>query len=152
MKFASSILLLVGTASALAPALNAGSRSSALSAKPKVFIVGEAGTTGTQVSSRLEKRDDLEIISPPADLRKDPATRKKFINDADAVILCTSHVVCGWLVGWLLQEENCDWSTVMTPNLSFCIDLYKKYPNIILLVVVTQQVSLTMHPSRQLLG
>ena len=91
MKFASSILLLAGTASAFAPALNAGSRSSALSAKPKVFIDGEAGTTGIQVFSRLEKRDDLEIISPPADLRKDPATRKKFINDADAAGLAELH-------------------------------------------------------------
>jgi hypothetical protein len=56
----------------------------------KVFIDGEAGTTGLQVRQRLEARDDLEVISPPADLRKDEATRKKFINEADAVILCTS--------------------------------------------------------------
>lgn len=55
----------------------------------KVFIDGEAGTTGLQVRERLSGRDDLEIISPPADLRKDEDTRKKFINEADAVILCT---------------------------------------------------------------
>lgn len=54
----------------------------------KVFIDGEAGTTGLQVRQRLEARDDLEIISPPSDLRKDEATRKKLINEADAVILC----------------------------------------------------------------
>jgi N-acetyl-gamma-glutamylphosphate reductase len=54
----------------------------------KVFIDGEVGTTGIQVRDRLSKRDDLEIISPPSDLRKDEATRKKFINEADAVILC----------------------------------------------------------------
>lgn len=56
----------------------------------KVFIDGEAGTTGLQVRDRLSTRDDLEIISPPSDLRKDEATRKKFINEADAVILCKS--------------------------------------------------------------
>jgi hypothetical protein len=56
--------------------------------KKKVFIDGEAGTTGLQVRQRLEGRDDLEIISPPDDLRKDADTRKKFINMADAVILC----------------------------------------------------------------
>ena len=93
MKFTASILLLASTASAFAPALNTESRASALLAKPKVFIDGEAGTTGIQVFGRLEKRDDLEIISPPADLRKDPETRKKFINDADAVILCTSQII-----------------------------------------------------------
>ena len=63
-------------------------RQSPLNAKKKVFIDGEAGTTGLQVRSRIEARDDLEIISPPSDLRKDEATRKKFINEADAVILC----------------------------------------------------------------
>ena len=57
--------------------------------KPKVFIDGEAGTTGLQVRDRLAKREDLEIISIPDDLRKDEATRKKLINEADAVILCT---------------------------------------------------------------
>lgn len=60
-----------------------------LFAKPKVFIDGEVGTTGLQVRERLEKRNDLEIISAPFDLRKDEATRKKLINEADCVILCT---------------------------------------------------------------
>ena len=64
------------------------SSSSSLWAKPKVFIDGEAGTTGIQVYERLNARDDLEVISAPFELRKDEATRKKLINEADAVILC----------------------------------------------------------------
>ena len=56
--------------------------------KYKVFIDGEAGTTGIQVRGRIEARDDLEIISAPDELRKDEATRKALINEADAVILC----------------------------------------------------------------
>ena len=89
MRF-SSIVLLASSVSAFSPSvpLQASSRSWALFAKPKVFIDGEAGTTGIQVRGRLEKRDDLEIISPPSELRKDPETRKQFINEADAVILC----------------------------------------------------------------
>jgi hypothetical protein len=59
-----------------------------LSAKKKVFIDGEVGTTGIQVRDRLSQREDIELISPPTELRKDPETRKKYINDADAVILC----------------------------------------------------------------
>ena len=62
--------------------------STSLSAKHKIFIDGEAGTTGLQVRGRIEARDDLEIISPPFELRKDEATRKKLINEADCVILC----------------------------------------------------------------
>jgi N-acetyl-gamma-glutamyl-phosphate reductase len=56
--------------------------------KYKVFIDGEAGTTGIQVRGRIASRDDLEIISAPDELRKDEATRKKLINEADVVILC----------------------------------------------------------------
>jgi len=61
---------------------------SALLAKPKVFIDGEAGTTGLQVRERLEARDDLEVLSIDADKRKDENERKRLINEADAVILC----------------------------------------------------------------
>ena len=63
-----------------------------LFATKKVFIDGEAGTTGLQVRYRLGKRTDIEIISPPSELRKDEETRKKFINEADAVILCALNV------------------------------------------------------------
>ena len=69
--------------------------------KYKVFIDGEAGTTGLQVRQRIEKRDDLEIISAPDELRKDEDTRKKLINEADAVILC--KLICA--LGYVLVAE-----------------------------------------------
>ena len=53
-----------------------------------VFIDGEAGTTGLQVRGRLEKRDDVELLTLPEDLRKDATARAEAINSADAVILC----------------------------------------------------------------
>jgi len=53
-----------------------------------VFIDGQEGTTGLQISSRLTTRKDIELVEIPRDKRKDTAAKSRFLNDADLVILC----------------------------------------------------------------
>ena len=58
--------------------------------KKRIFIDGEAGTTGLQVRDRLEKRasGDIELIQLPDSLRKDAKAREEALNEADCAILC----------------------------------------------------------------
>ena len=54
----------------------------------KIFIDGSAGTTGLRIQERLAGRADLELISLPAELRKDRKAREEAINAADVAFFC----------------------------------------------------------------
>jgi N-acetyl-gamma-glutamyl-phosphate reductase len=56
--------------------------------KKTAFVDGQHGTTGLKIRERLTGRKDIEVIEIPEEKRKDPATRKKLINEADIVFLC----------------------------------------------------------------
>lgn len=53
-----------------------------------VYIDGSAGATGLILEDRLRRMDGVTLIKPEEHLRKDPAVRKQFLNEADAVFLC----------------------------------------------------------------
>ena len=57
-------------------------------AKAKVFIDGEAGTTGLQIRDRLEKEAGIDVVSIDPDKRKDAEARKDMMRACDLVVLC----------------------------------------------------------------
>ena len=54
----------------------------------RVFIDGSAGTTGLRIRERLSARKDLQLLSLPEELRKDPKARSEALNSADVSFLC----------------------------------------------------------------
>ena len=71
----------------------------------KIFIDGSQGTTGLKIFDRLAKREDVELITLPEDLRKDTDARKKALNSADIAFLCLPDAAAVEAVS-LIENDN----------------------------------------------
>ncbi|HMJ14900.1 MAG TPA: N-acetyl-gamma-glutamyl-phosphate reductase, partial [Polyangiaceae bacterium] len=54
----------------------------------RVFIDGEAGTTGLRIREHLAARSDVTVVSVPYEQRRDVQARNALLNDVDLAILC----------------------------------------------------------------
>ena len=54
----------------------------------KIYIDGQAGTTGLRIRERLAERDDVTVLTLPEDKRKDTEARRAIMNSVDVVFLC----------------------------------------------------------------
>ncbi len=54
----------------------------------RIFIDGKEGTTGLRIFDRLAIRNDVQMITLPEEMRKDPEARRACLHEADIAILC----------------------------------------------------------------
>ena len=71
---------------------------------PKIYIDGQAGTTALRIRDWLAGRNDLEVVTLPEELRKDPVARTKALRDASIVLLCLPDDAAKEAAVWLADS------------------------------------------------
>ena len=75
-------------------------------AKPKIYIDGQAGTTGLQIVSRISRRDDLELLLLEDDQRHNEEARKQMMDQADLIFLCLPDAAAIEAAGWIAPDKK----------------------------------------------
>jgi N-acetyl-gamma-glutamyl-phosphate reductase len=70
----------------------------------KLYIDGQAGTTALRVRDWLAGRNDIEVVTLPDELRKDPGARQRALRDAAIVLLCLPDDAARASAAWLADS------------------------------------------------
>lgn len=73
----------------------------------KVYIDGQAGTTGLQLQEKLSHHDGVELLRIAEEKRKDEAERKRLMNLADVVFLCLPDAAAKEAVKLVENPNTC---------------------------------------------
>lgn len=73
---------------------------------PRVFVDGEAGTTGLEIAKWLRFRNDIDLLSIEPELRKDRKERTRFLKEADLAILCLPDEAAREAVGLIGEADT----------------------------------------------
>ncbi len=74
--------------------------------KYKIYVDGQAGTTGLKINERLANHPYVEVLKIAEDKRKDLAERKRLINEADIVFLCLPDAASIEAVSLINPDNN----------------------------------------------
>ncbi|MEM7253972.1 MAG: N-acetyl-gamma-glutamyl-phosphate reductase [Pseudomonadota bacterium] len=75
-------------------------------AAPKVYIDGQAGTTGLRIREWLEGRTDIDLISVAEARRKNVDARRECISEADLCVLCLPDDAAREAVSWIGNQST----------------------------------------------
>ena len=73
---------------------------------PKVFIDGHTGTTGLRIHQWMAAREDVELLTLPQELRRNPEERRGQILESDVAILCLPDDAAFEVAEWVQDSDT----------------------------------------------
>ena len=73
---------------------------------PKVFIDGHTGTTGLRIHQWMAAREDVELLTLPQELRRNPEERRGQILESDVAILCLPDEAAVEVAEWVQESDT----------------------------------------------
>lgn len=73
---------------------------------PKVFIDGRTGTTGLRIYEWMAGREDVELLTLPLELRRNPENRRELVLESDVTILCLPDAASEEVADWAQESDT----------------------------------------------